>query len=254
MYLDVLWSLNFIVDLLLLIASNRLSGYPTAWGRTILAAVVGGFYGSICVLPGLFFLARTHWRLVFLGLIGGIAFGLKADTLRRCILFAMLSMALGGVALGIGNGGFLSVLLCAVLVCLMCIFGLRGKLGSKFLPVEIRYNGKCHRFTALVDTGNTLTDPISGQQVIVVSSGLGQRILGQGSVAFSDPVSAIECIHGGRLIPYHSVGTENGLLAAKRFQDVTIGKWSGECLVAFSPQELGRGESYEALTGGISWV
>ena len=252
MYLDILWILNFAVDFLLLIAANRLSGYPTAVGRTVLAAVVGGFYGSICVLPGWFFLAGTLWRMVFLGLMGCIAFGANRDALRRCVLFVLLSMALGGIALGIGQGGFLSILLCAISVCIMCMFGLRGKLGSRFLPVEIRYNGKCHRFTAMIDTGNTLTDPITGQQVMVVSSGLGQRLLGQGSIAFSDPVSVMECIQGGRLIPYRSVGTENGLLAAKRFQDVTIGKWHGDCLVAFSPQELGRGEAYEALTGGIS--
>ena len=252
MYLDVLWFLNFLVDLLLLVAANRLSGYPTLWGRTLLAAVLGGFYGSVWIMPGLRFLAGTHWRLVFLGLMGCIAFGVAKDALRRCVLFMILSMALGGIALGIGKGGFLSVILCAAAVCVMCMFGLRGRFGSRFLPVEIRYNGKCHRFTAMVDTGNTLTDPITGQQVMVVSSTLGNRLLGQEMIAFSDPVSAIKYIQGGRLIPYHSVGKEGGLLAAKRFQDVTIGKWRGACLVAFSPQELGKGEAYEALTGGIS--
>lgn len=252
MYLDVLWVLNFLVDLLLLIATNRLAGYPTSWGRTALAAVIGGCYGSICVVPGLFFLAGTLWRLVFLGVIGGVAFGVARDAVRRCILFVILSMALGGIALGIGRGGFWSVLLCAVFVCAMCLFGLRGRLGNRFLPVEIRYNGKCHRFTAMVDTGNTLSDPITGQQVIVVSPKLGQQLLGQGSFAFSDPVDAIKYIQGSRLIPYRSVGTEAGFLAAKRFEDVLIGKRRGSCLVAFSPYELGKGEAYEALTGGIS--
>ena len=252
MYLDVLWFLNFAVDLLLLIATNRLSGYPTAMGRTVFSAVIGGFYGSICVLPGLFFLAGTIWRVIFLELMAFIAFGINKDSIRRSVLFVFLSMALGGIALGIGQGGFIPVLLCAVLVCMMCLFGLRGRFGSQFLPAEIRYNGKCHRFTAMIDTGNTLTDPITGQQVMVVSSGLGQRILGEGALAFSDPIAAMEKIQGGRLIPYHTVGNEGGLLAAKRFRDVTIGKWHGDCLVAFSPQELGRGEAYEALTGGIS--
>lgn len=252
MYLDVLWIVNFIVDLLLLIATNRLSGYPTAMVRTVFSAVIGGFYGSICVLPGLFFLAGTIWRLIFLGLMAFVAFGINKDSIRRSVLFVFLSMALGGIALGIGQGGFISIILCAAFVCVMCMFGLRGRFGSQFLPVELRYNGKCHRFTAMIDTGNTLTDPITGQQVMVVSSGLGHRILGEGTLAFSDPVATIENIQGGRLIPYHTVGKEGGLLAAKRFRDVSIGKWHGDCLVAFSPQELGRGEAYEALTGGIS--
>lgn len=242
--------LNFGVDFLLLLATNRLSGHPTLLIRTLLAAVLGGCYGCICVMPGWTFLAGTLWRLVFLGLMGCIAFGSNRNAIRRGILFVLLSMALGGIALGVGKGGFFSVLLSAVFVCGMCLFGLRGRLGDRFLPVEIRYNGQCYRFTAMIDTGNTLTDPITGQQVLVVSSDLGRRLLGQGTIEFADPVSAMELIQGGRLIPYQGVGVEGGLLAAKRFQDVTIGTWRGGCLVAFAPQELGTGKSYEALTGG----
>lgn len=250
MYLDVLWALNFGVDLLLLLASNRLSGYPTAMGRTLLAAALGGFYGSACIIPGWTFLAKTFWRLIFLSLMSGIAFGINRNAFRRCILFVFLSMAMGGIALGVGRGGFFSVLFCAGVVCIMCFFGLRGRIGNRFLPVEVHCNGKCHRFTAMIDTGNTLTDPLTGQQVMVVSSDLGQRLLGGGAYEFSDPVSALETIPGGRLIPYRGVGVENGLLVAKRFQDVSIGKWHGCCLVAFAPHELGNKESYEALTGG----
>lgn len=250
MYLDVLWVLNFSVDLLLLIAANRLAGYPTAMVRVVLAATLGGFYGSICVIPGFTFLAGILWRLVFLGVMGLIAFGTHKSAIRRSVLFAFLSMALGGIALGVGRGGFISVLLCAVSVCVMCLFGLSGRLGSRYLPVEICCDGKSYRFTAMVDTGNTLSDPITGQQVMVVSAGLGKRLLGQGELEFSDPVSAMGRIQGARLIPYQGVGTEGGLLAAKHFRDVTIGKWHGDCLVAFAPGELGRGEEYEALTGG----
>lgn len=252
MFLDILWGLNFAVDLLLLIATNRLSGYPTALGRNVLAAVLGGFYGCVCVLPGFFFLAETGWRIIFLGLMGWVAFGLNKDTLRRCVLYIFLSMALGGIAIGIGQSSLFRIILSAIIVCMMCIFGLRGRLGDRFLPVVIKHNGKSHRFTAMVDTGNTLCDPITGQQVIVVSSHIGHRLLEKEGIEFSDPVSAIESIQGGRLIPFHTVGNERGLLAAKRFHDVTVGKWHGDCLIAFSPQELGRGEAYEALTGGIS--
>ena len=71
MYLDVLGALNFGVDLLLLLATNRLAGYPTALGRLVPAAVIGGVYGCACILPGLYFLAGTVWRMVFLGIMGG---------------------------------------------------------------------------------------------------------------------------------------------------------------------------------------
>lgn len=251
MYLDVLWTLNFIVDLLLLIATNRLSGYPTVIVRVVFSAVLGGFYGSVCVLPGWSFLARTPWRLVFLLSMGWIAFGLTKDSLRRSVLFVLLSMALGGIALGMGRSGFLPTLLSAASVCFLTIFGLRGKYGNRFIPVKIIYNGKCHHFTAMIDTGNTLTDPITGEKVLVVSSGVGKRLLGLQPTTFADPIKAMEYIQGGRLVPFHTIGNEGGMLVAKRFQDVTIGKWHGNCLIAFATQELGRGEAYEALAGGI---
>ena len=139
----------------------------------------------------------------------------------------------------------------AAAVCLMCLYGLRGRLGSRFVPVEVNWHGKRHRFTAMVDTGNTLTDPVTGQQVLVVSSGLAGSLLGLREADLQDPVLAVSRIQGGRLVPYQGVGTQAGLLAAKRFPDVTIGKQRGGCLIAFAPQELGKNSGYEALTGGV---
>lgn len=251
MYLDVLGFLNFAVDLLLLLAANRLSGYPTVMRRCLLAAALGGVYGCVCVLPGWSFLSGTLWRVVSLGAMGAIAFGVRADALRRCVLFVLLSMALGGVAAGVGSGSFLSVLLSAAAVCLMCLFGLRGKLGSRFLPVTIRHSGIACRFTAMLDTGNTLTDPITGQQVLVVSSHIARQLLEIPEQELSDAVKTVQRIPGGRLVPFHTVGTKGGILPAKKFQDVTIGSWKGSCLVAFAPHKLGEGEGYDALTGGM---
>ena len=116
-YLDVLWTLNFAVDLLLIIAANRMSGYSTSVGRSVFAAVLGGVYGCVCVIPGWTFLAKTLWRLIALVAIGVIAFGVNRTSLRRCILFMLLSMALGGIALGLERGGFFSLLFSAMFIC-----------------------------------------------------------------------------------------------------------------------------------------
>jgi len=56
---------------------------------------------------------------------------------------------------------------------------------------------------------------------------------------------------GLRLIPYHSVGQGEGMLLAKRFEQVTVGKRTRSALVAFAPEGLGRGDVYQALTGGV---
>lgn len=246
-YLDVLMVLNFMVDFLLLLGTNRLSGYPCGVKRTAIAAALGGVYGGICVVPGWTFLAGTFWRLVSLVFMAGIGFGFRREAARRCILFVLLSMALGGVAVGLQRDGALSLIMAAGMVCALCVLGFRGKLGQQFVPVQI---GNCG-FTALVDTGNTLTDPLTGQQVLVVSATIGRKLLNVGMEQLVDPIGMMNTVPGTRLIPFHAVGKGEGLLPVKRFDKVRIGSWQGSCLVAFAPNELGQGKAYEALTGGV---
>jgi stage II sporulation protein GA (sporulation sigma-E factor processing peptidase) len=250
MYMDVLMVLNFAVDLLLLIAANRLCGYPASVKRSVPAAVLGGVYGGVCAVPGLVFLGRFWGRVLCLLVMSGIAFGFCRNALRRTVLFVFLTMALGGVALGVNNRSFLGILLCAVVVAVMCLIGFHGKVGAEYIPVVIGQGKQTLRFFALRDTGNTLTDPVSGEQVLVASAELGKRLLGVSEAELQNPVEAMERLSGARLIPYHSVGREGGLLLARRFEDVTIGSRKGSCLVAFVPHEIGKGEPYEALTGG----
>lgn len=249
-YVDVLILINFLVDLLLLIAANRLSGHPIGLKRVLLAAVLGGVYGGACVLPGFCFLSGTLWRLVSLTLMAWIAFGAKRDSVRRSVLFILLSMALGGVAVGLDRGGFWVLILSAGAVCFMCLLGFRGRVGDIYVPVEIRTNTDTVRITALRDTGNTLTDPLTGQQVLVAGAQVGSRLLGLTPQELKDPVGSMGKASGLRLLPYHAVGQPGGLLIARRFENVRIGSWRGSCLVAFAPEELGKGKPYEALTGG----
>lgn len=246
-YLDVLVMLNFLVDFLLLMGTNRLAGHPLGVRRALMAGALGGIYGGACVLQGLTFLAATHWRLVALGLMAVLAFGCSRDALRRGMLFVLLSMALGGVAMGLERGSFWSLLWAAGAVGAMCVFGFSGRIGTQYVPVKI---GDC-AFTALVDTGNTLTDPLTGQQIMVVSVNIGKRLLKLEARELADPVGVLERVSGTRLVPFHAVGRSGGVLPVKRFENVQVGKWRGSLLVAFAPNELGQGKPYEALTGGV---
>lgn len=247
LYIDVLFLLNFLVDWLLLVATDRLCGQPGRVGRTLLGALLGGIYGCICVIPGMLFLAGTVWRLAVLSVMGGVAFGLHRDAVRRCVLFVLLSMALGGVAQGI-NVGFWTIAISAGAVLGMCFLGFRRKIGAEYLPVEIGGRDGNVKFVALRDTGNQLVDPLTGKQILVVSPRVGGLLTGLHSGVFSNPSDLPERFPGVRLISFHAVGCSQGLLAAKRYDNVKIGRWQGSCLVAFSPNELGK--QYDALTGG----
>lgn len=252
-YWDVAVLLNFLIDFLLLLGTNRLAGFPPGAGRAALAAGLGSVYAACCLLPGFRFLGNFLWRLVSLALMSVIAFGWQRMALRRGVLFVFLSMALGGVALGIGKGGFLALVAAAAGLCLLCVLGFRGKAGgSSYVPVELQYEGKRLRLTGLQDTGNTLRDPVTGQQVLVTGAEVAQELTGLTVRQLRDPVATVAsaAVPGLRLIPYRAVGQKNGMLLAMRFSDVKVGSWRGSSLVAFAPEGLGKDGAYQVLTGG----
>lgn len=252
-YLDLVILLNFLVDGLLLVGANRLLGYPSGWRRCALAALLGGAYAGICMLPDLRFMGNLLWRAVSLVAMSGIAFGWNGSALRRGTVFVLLSMALGGMALGLGNGDFISLVLAAAGVVLLCAMGIKTPLGIKrYFPVELRWRGRRLKLTALVDTGNTLVDPITGGSVLVVGMDVGVK-LGIPREMISDPVTALTVgqLPGARLIPYRAVGKPGGMLLMIRFEEVLVNGRAVSPMVAFSPEEIGRNDSYQALAGGI---
>ena len=252
--LDLVMVLNFLVDFLLLLGTNRLSGFPGAPGRCALGALVGGVYGGACLLPGFRFLGSYVWRLVFLCLMAGLAFGCSKSAVKRGGVFLLLSMAMGGAALCFGRGDFGTVMLVAVFVWLLCQASFGGSVGGReYVPVFLRYGENTASVLALRDTGNTLRDPITGEQVLVVSDGVARKLTGLTPEQLRTPLETLakKPIPGLRLIPYRSVGHGSGMLLALRIREVKIGSRKQSALVAFAPEGLGGDSLVQALTGGV---
>jgi stage II sporulation protein GA (sporulation sigma-E factor processing peptidase) len=242
-YLDAFMGLNFLVDLCLMLGVNRLSGHPPGVRRAAAAAAIGGGYAGACLVPGFGFLGSGLWRAVSLGLMGWTAFGADRSGWQRSMLFALLSMALGGLAVSMDTAS-LGLLLPAGALAVLSRMGLRGR-GRRFADLELTYRGRTVRLRALVDTGNCLSDPITGAPVTVVSPEVGQA-LGIPETVLADPAAGL--MPGLRLIPARTVGG-GGLLAAVRCDRVCIDGRGGGGLVAFARENFGNGE-YQALTGG----
>lgn len=250
MYIDGVFILNFLVDFLLLLAASRLCGYPIKAYRAALGGGVGAVYAVCCLLPGFYFLGNILWRVVSLMAVAVVAYGLTKSTLRRGLVFAFLSLALGGAVLGLGRGGFVGIVSAAGVLCLLCFFGFRGRIGgTTYIPVELSYGQTHLHLTALQDTGNTLRDPITGKQVLVVGADVALQLTGLTREQLRKPVESVGVLPGLRLIPYHTVGG-NSFLLAMRLQNVKIGPWQGSTLVAFAPDGLSSEGAYQALTGG----
>ncbi len=252
-YRDLVFLLSFLVNYLLLYGTNRLCGFPTGHVRTALAAALGGAYGAACTVPQLAFLGAWLWRLVFFGLMALLAFGMNASALRRGVIFFLLSMALEGLAAGIGRVNLWTVLLAAATLWLLCLVGFgSGKVGSSYVPVVITRGNRSVSLTALLDTGNTLRDPLSGWPVLVVDASVGWKLLSMTEAEMKEPLKTITsgAYQGLRLIPYHAVGQPAGLLLGIRADSVCIDGKKCDYMVAFAPHSIGQGKPFEALAGG----
>lgn len=251
-YLDLVMILNFAVDLLLLLGTNRLAGFPSEGLRPVFAAALGSIYSGVCMLRGFYFLGNTLWRIVCLAGMAAVAFGWNRSAWKRCGVFVLLSMAMGGIAMGIGNGNLPALILAAGGVWLLCriAFG-DGVGGREYVPVSITYSGRTVQLTALRDSGNTLRDPITGEPVLVISAEAAEKLTGMTRKQLLSPLETLGTVPGLRLIPYRAVGCAGGMLLAKRFEDVQIGSRRQSALVAFAAEGLGSGQMYQALAGGV---
>ena len=278
-YIDTLFLLNALVDYLLLLAAARLAGEPLRRGRFSLGAVLGGLYAVAIFLPGLGFLAHPLCRVASAALMMVISYGGSRRLLRQGVLFVALTCAfgggvvaiglLGGTGLTLGNGVFystldLKIVLLSAAVCygvLTLVFQrLARHGGGEMVPVRLWLGERTVALTALVDTGNTLTDPVSGRPVMVAegerTGPLFPREHRPGPGDLTDPAAALARLGTGewrgrfRLLPYRSVGVDRGLLLAVRVDALELdGQGSGPVLVALSPTPVSDGGGYQALIG-----
>ena len=205
-YVDTLFLLNAMVDYLLLLASARLAGEPLARLRFLLGAVLGGLYAVAIFLPGLSFLARPPCRLAAAVLMVLAAFWKSRRLLRQVVIFFALSCAFGGGVLAIAllggrglalsngvlySGMDLKIVLLSAAGCygaLTLIFQRTGRHtapSGELRPVRLTLGERQVSLTALVDTGNTLTDPATGRPVLVAEADCGWRTPGGGGSACS---------------------------------------------------------------------
>ena len=246
--------LNFLVNLLLMMGTNRLSGFPMEPMRCVLGSVVSTVYAVLCIRYE--FLMKPVSRVGSLLIVSMTAFGLGRAAVKKTCLFLLLSMALGGIAQNLGRRDLPGLLLGAGLVWLLCVFSFSGAAADReFVPVTLSYRGNTVKLKALRDTGNRLCDPITGEQVLIVSGAVGQKLTGLTPNQLHEPLRTLsqKKLPGLRLIPYRTVGQRNGMLLGVRMNGVMIGKKERNMVVAFDPDGLQADGEVQALLGGNVW-
>lgn len=280
-YIDSLFLLNFVVDYLLLLCAGRLAGEVLHRGRLALGAALGAAYAAAVFFPGMGFLLHPLCKLGAAVLALLIGYGGSRHLLRVTLVFFAVSAAfgggifalelLGGRSLTLKNGIFYSamdlrLILLSAAACYVVITFLfqraarHSAVRRELVPVILTLAGRRVALTALVDTGNTLTDPATNRPVMVAE---GEKLAGlfpagqaPDAQALRDPVGTMERLSRQgwqgrcRLLPYQAVGVECGMLLSLRLDGAKVGTEDyGPLLVALSPTPLSDGGGYSALIG-----
>lgn len=245
-YGGLVFGFAWIVDFLLLRGAAGENCGKISRLRCAVGAAMGGAYGLIA-LHG-----RHGWLLLpVLLLMGVTAFGFRSYWCWGKFLF--LWLVANAMAAGVRNMDGWFLVLAAALLCLLALLRTDGGAGQGIIPITICYGGKVAQLQALRDNGNLLTDPVTGESVLIVSPWVGWKLLNLTAGQLLHPVETMESVKltGLRLIPYSAVGQSGGLLLAMRFDDVIFDGQRRPQIVAFSPNPIGDGKRFEALAGGM---
>ena len=188
LYLDVLFLVNFCMDYMALYITGGLRERHRRASLLLAASFFGALYATVSVL---FMGNETLQSLISVAVslvMTAIAYGFadRRDFLRTFITFYAVSLLLGAlITVGYGflnryvtltgeSGGrshmtvFFAVAAIGGVLIRLCGKWLSRENAGKNCRVTVKLGQREVTFSALIDSGNLLKDPISGRRVIVV--------------------------------------------------------------------------------------
>lgn len=225
-YIDSIFLMNLIMDLFLLELTAKTLKKTATFLRILFAALLGaGGYCLILCLPDISYYLKV---IIFMLPItaGMIKLGCGTKGLKELLygtgyLFAY-SFLLGGFMLFLirrisffkahGNS-MLMLLLLGYTGYRLCLWGIE-KSGKRkqnhFCMVELEGDENKIRVPGLFDTGNGLIEPVSGKPVAILEEEVWQKM------------KHAKRPEKYKIIPFHSIGKENGILEGYEVENIRI--------------------------------
>lgn len=288
-YIDIVLIENLIMNYIILFTTAVVLKIKVNHIRLILASLLGAGYSIIAYMGIIKVYSSIILKIILSVLIIYIAFN-PQNIKKMCkdlLLFYLVSFVFGGAAFALiyiikpqnilmKNGLFLgtytlkTVMLGAV-VAFCIIIGafaiIKNKISKKdiFCEIEILINQKKIKTKAIIDTGNMLKEPITNVPVIVVEhillySCMPKEILNNLKEIMGGDFKNIPCdiqekyISKLKLIPFSSLGKQNGMLIGIRPEYVKVitdeqEKINKNVIIGIYEKSLTKKGEYQALIG-----
>lgn len=290
-YLDVLILENIVMNYLILWTSGKLSKMRTTNLRLFMGALLGALYAAFLIIrPDIRAYYTVAAKMLLSIAMVAVTFspGKFISFVKILVIFYISTFIFAGASFALiylNNQGaliksgmiyvywqskwttiFLSIITALIIIRIFQeLIQYRLIRENLLIKIRIKFDSKEADIAALIDTGNSLYDPLSNMPVIVVEFNALKDILPpEIRSIFDDSMEAdftlitdqlynSKWFNRFRLIPFSSLGKENGMLIGFRPDFVEIGdddtekKGISDVIIGIYNHTLSKGEHYKAL-------
>ena len=283
-YLDIVFFENFILNYIIILSTAIISKSKIKLTSIMLSSTIGGIFSILNYLMNMNSLENMVLKIIISILMMLIAFNdYKIKKLiKQLLFFYLVSFTFGGIAFMllffikpqniimksnhlVGTYPIKITILAWILgfgVIFLIEKIIKDRLNKKSMicDLEIFYDGKIRKIKTMIDTGNLLKEPISKNDVIIVEKESLEGIVSK------DILENIKYILKGKwiqekniysykikLIPFSSLGNDNGLLLGfkpdyvKIYSDDEITR--NDVLIGIYDGKLSKANQYNSLIG-----
>ncbi|MDE4542051.1 MULTISPECIES: sigma-E processing peptidase SpoIIGA [unclassified Thermoanaerobacterium] len=275
MYADVIFIENLIINYIILYLTKRFSRSNTNNAKLIFSSALGALYVILIFfsLPNIIY--SLTFKIIISILMVAIAFGFNRfhEFIRVLSIFYLVSFIIGGTAFAliyVVNIDIRQIIIAALFFAILLTYIGWGYISKKNIESNILYklhiemDNKVRDVKAILDTGNTLHDPISNYPVAIVEYDAVKELLPEklknvfdsmGNESIFEMTKAVDddkWLKRLRLVPFNSIGNDSGILIGFIPDNLVVEgyrKSQKNAIVGIYFKKLNETSDYEALIG-----
>lgn len=289
-YIDVVLIENLCMNYIILFSTSYILKIKRNHFRLIISALLGGVYSILAYMQIVEIYSNFFIKIILSIAMVYIAYNAKNIKLlmKQIVIFYLTSFVFGGCAFALlyfvkpqeilmKNGMYIGtyplkiallggIVGFTITVVAFKVVKYRMTKKDMFCEITIYMKEKSVKAKAMIDTGNMLKDPISRMPVIVVEKDILyeimpykilnnlDKIIGGETTSEIYDEENVEYISKFKVIPFTSLGKQNGLLLGIKASKVKIELDSNEeelenVIIGIYDKKLSKKNNYNALLG-----
>ena len=289
-YLDVILIENLCMNYIILFATSYILKNKVNHIRLIISSLLGGIYAIVAYMQILEIYSNIVMKIFLSIIMVYIAYNSKniKILIKQIVIFYLTSFVFGGCAFALlyfikpqeilmRNGMYIGTYplkiaalgaIVGFIITTIAFKLVKSKISKKdmFCKMKIYFNEKSINTVAMIDTGNMLKDPITRMPVIVVQKDILYNVIPYTILDNLDKIiggdvskelyetNNLEYISKFRVIPFSSIGKQNGMLLGLKADKVQVeieekDEIINDVIIGIYDKKLSKKNNYFALIG-----